>query len=265
MSVRVLVVGIGSGDPAHLTGAAVAALNAVDVFLVPAKEAAKADLAALRTSLCAAVVEHDRYRVIEVADPERDREAGSYLDAVRDWHQARAERYAAVIREQVDADGCVGFLVWGDPSLYDSTIRIVEAVAQLGVDLTLTVVPGISSVALLAARHAIVLNGLGRSVHITTARRLLQEYDPALGDVVVVLDGRLGCAALAATRPDLEIYWGAQLGLPDEVLVHGRLAQVMEEIEGHLARIRAVRGWVFDTYLLRPPAIASDPPPGLSS
>ena len=42
MTVRVLVVGIGSGDPAHLTGEAVAALNAVDVFLVADKGAANA-------------------------------------------------------------------------------------------------------------------------------------------------------------------------------------------------------------------------------
>ena len=55
MTVRVFVIGIGSGQPEHLTGEAVAALNSVDVFLVADKGRAKQGLVALRTALCAAV------------------------------------------------------------------------------------------------------------------------------------------------------------------------------------------------------------------
>ena len=112
-------------------------------------------------------------------------------EGVRAWHSARAEAYATLIRTEVAPDGTVGFLAWGDPALYDSTIRIVESVAALGVDLELTVVPGISSVSLLAARHRIALNRIGQPVHITTGRRLAAEYSPELGDVVVMLDGDL--------------------------------------------------------------------------
>ena len=251
-SVRVLVIGIGSGRPEHLTGEAVTALNAVDVFLVADKGRAKADLVALRTALCAAVIEHDRYRVVEVPDPERD-VAGGYEAGVRDWHTARAAAYAEVLRAAVPDGGTVGFLAWGDPALYDSTIRIVESVAALGVDLRLTVIPGISSVQLLAARHRIVLNRVGRPVHLTTGRRLLVEYSPTLGDVVVMLDRDLACAGLVVQHPDLTIYWGAQLGLPDEALVAGRLAAVIDTIRDTRQRIRSERGWVMDTYLLRPP------------
>lgn len=255
MSVEVLVVGIGSGDPAHLTGEAVAALNRVDVFLVADKGAAKHDLVALRTALCEAVITHTRYRVVEVGDPERgpdsDRDAAQYEAGVTDWHRARAARYAEVIRREVGDHGTVGFLVWGDPAFYDSTIRIVESVAEV-VPLTLTVLPGISSVQLLAARHRLVLNGIGRSIRLTTGRRLVQEYDPALGDVVVMLDGGLACAGLVEAHPDLQVYWGAQLGLADEALVAGPLAEVLPEIRRRRAEIRAARGWVMDTYLLRP-------------
>ena len=250
MTVRVLVIGIGSGHVDHLTREAVAALNEVDVFLVADKGLAKHDLVALRTEICRAVIEHDHYRVVEVPDPERD--PASYVDGVRAWHSARASTYADLIRSEVAPDGTVGFLVWGDPALYDSTIRIVESVAALGVDLTLTVIPGISSVSLLAARHTIALNRIGQPVHITTGRRLVDEYTPELGDVVVMLDGDLACGALVERHPDLEIYWGAQLGLPDEALVAGRLAGVLEEIQRTRARVRAARGWVMDTYLLRP-------------
>ena len=145
MTIEAVVVGISSGRPEHLTGEAVAALNRVDLFLVADKGSAKQDLVALRTALCAAVIEHDRYRVIEVPDPERESAPG-YEAGVRGWHAARAAAYAEVIRTALPDGGTVGFLAWGDPSLYDSTIRIVESVADLGVDVELTVVPGISSV-----------------------------------------------------------------------------------------------------------------------
>lgn len=265
MTVRAYVVGIGSGDPAHLTGEAVVALNAVDVFLVADKRAATRDLVELRSALCAAVITHDRYRVVQVDDPERgpdrDRDAAAYAAGVRRWHQARAERYAEVIGREVGPDGTVGFLVWGDPALYDSTLRIVESLVSLGVDLELTVVPGISSVSLLAARHRIALNRVGLPVHITTGRRLLEEYAPALGDVVVMLDGDLACAGLRERHPDLDIFWGAQLGLPDESLVAGRLSEVLPQIRVSRDTIREARGWVMDTYLLRPgaPSETSEP------
>jgi precorrin-6A synthase len=282
VTVRVLVVGIGSGDPAHLTGEAVAALNAVDVFLVADKRAATRDLVTLRAELCAAVITHDRYRFVEVPDPERgpdaDRDSGAYAAAVRDWHTERARRHADAVIREVGDSGVVGMLVWGDPSLYDSTLRVVETVRDLlaaglrtagdgsppgevggrppsgrsGVAVEVTVVPGISSVSLLAARHKIALNRVGQPVHITTGRRLLAEYVPALGDVVVMLDGDLACAGLVEQHPDLEIFWGAQLGLADEALVRGRLADVLPEIRARRDAVRAARGWVMDTYLLRP-------------
>lgn len=256
MTVHVLVIGIGSGDPDHLTLEAVAALNQVDVFLVADKGDVKRDLVQLRTEICATFIEHDRYRVIEVVDPERgpdrDRTGAEYRTEVVAWHAARAQRYADTIRAELADDGTVGFLVWGDPAFYDSTIRIVEAVAERGVDLVLRVVPGISSLQLLAARHRIVLNRVGQPLHVTTGRRLRAEYSPALGDVVVMLDGELACAGLAEAHPDLQIFWGAQLGLPDEALIAGRLSEVIGEIRARRLAVRAARGWVMDTYLLRP-------------
>lgn len=257
MTIQVLVIGIGSGNPDHLTREAVAALNQVDVFLVADKSGAgTGDLVELRAEICRQSIEHDRYRFAAVPDPERgpdrDRADPDYRAGVAAWHEARAQRYAEIIRAEVGADGTVGFLVWGDPAFYDSTIRIVESVAASGVDLVTTVIPGISSVQLLAARHRIVLNRVGQPIHITTGRRLLGEYSPALGDVIVMLDGDLTCAGLVENHPDLEIFWGAQLGLPDEVLVRGRLTEVLPEIRERRAEVRTARGWVMDTYLLRP-------------
>ena len=258
MTIQALVIGIGSGNPDHLTREAIAALNGVDVFLVADKGAAKHDLVKLREDLCRDLITHERYRFVEVPDPERgpdlERNAAEYRTGVTAWHDARAQRYAEIMTTAVGNKGTIGFLVWGDPALYDSTLRIVESIRACGVDLELTVIPGISSVQLLAARHKIILNRIGQPIHITTGRRLLEEYSPALGDFVVMLDGDLACRGLVEQFGDLVIYWGAQLGLPDEALISGRLLEVIEEIQAKRAAVRAARGWVMDTYLLRPPS-----------
>ena len=195
MTIHALVIGIGSGDADHLTREAVVALNQVDVFLVADKGTAKQDLVRLREEVCQTLISHDHYRFVEVPDPERgpdrERDDVDYRAGVAAWHEARAQRYAEIIRTEAGDGGTIGFLVWGDPAFYDSTIRIVQSIADLGVDLHLTVIPGISSIQLLAARHKIVLNRVGQPIHVTTGRRLLDEYSPALGDV----DGHLPAAA----------------------------------------------------------------------
>ena len=66
-----------------------------------------------------------------------------------------------------------------------------------------------------------------------------------------MLDGDLTCARLVERYPELEIVWGAQLGLADEALVRGHLADVLAEITDVRAEIRSRRGWVMDVYALR--------------
>src|SRR5215211_7477234 len=101
MTIQALVVGIGSGNPDHLTREAVAALNRVDVFLVADKGAAKHDLVRLRGEICQALIAHDHYRFVEVLDPERgpdrERDAADYQLGVVAWHEARSRRFAEII------------------------------------------------------------------------------------------------------------------------------------------------------------------------
>ena len=68
-------------------------------------------------------------------------------------------------------------------------------------------------------------------------------------DVVVMLDG---AQTFATIEPEgLDIYWGAYLGTPDEILVSGPLQDVREEIVRVRAEAAARKGCMFDTYLLR--------------
>jgi precorrin-6A synthase len=250
----VLVIGIGAGDPDLVTPQAARALNRADVLFALDKGDDRADLAEVRRAICDRYVEGP-YRTASVPDPPRRLDGPAYGADVAVWHDQRAEVYERLVRDEL-ADGEAGaFLVWGDPALYDSTLRILDQVAGRGtVEFRVEVVPGISSVQVLAARFGIALHGVGAPVHITTGRRLAEGWPPGADDVVVMLDGR--CAFRGIDPGGVTIYWGAYLGTPDEMLVSGPLAEVAGEIERARAEARARKGWMFDTYLLH-----RDPPP----
>jgi precorrin-6A synthase len=248
---RMLLIGIGAGDPEFVTQQAIRALNEVDVFFVTEKKAGTEDLVALRLEVCERFIADQSYRIVAVRDPERDRAAAQYAAAVDDWRRRRAEIWERLIADELPEDGVGAILVWGDPSLYDSTLTIIDSIRAAGrVAFTVEVIPGVSAIAALCARHAIALNGVGEAVHITTGRRLAREGLPSdAPDVVVMLDAH--CAFAALRDESIDIYWGAYLGTPDEILVAGPLGEVCDEIERVRAQARERKGWIMDTYLLR--------------
>lgn len=246
------VIGIGTGNPEHLTVQGIRALQATDAVFALDKGDAKAGLLGLRRGICDRYIEGRPYRFVEAPDPERDRRPADYGAAVDDWHAARAALYESLIAEHLREDERGAFLVWGDPSLYDSTLRILERVRARGrVAFTHDVIPGITSVQALAAAHRIPLHPIGEPVRITTGRRLRDGLGDGLGATVVMLDGDPRFEGL---DPDLTIYWGAYLGTSDEILAAGRLGDVAEEILRVRAEARARHGWIMDTYLLLRPA-----------
>jgi precorrin-6A synthase len=245
---RLLVIGIGVGNPAHLTVEAIEALNEADVFFLPDKGSEKAGLRQLRLDICERYIRETGHRFVNVGMPKRAK-TESYLADVDDWHQAIAEGYERLFLDELREGEVGALLVWGDPSLYDSTLRILGRLGERGVDLDYRVIPGISSVQVLTARHGIALNGIGEPVLLTTGRRLSVDDGRAFASIVVLLDGELAFRRLEGE--DLDIYWGAYLGTADEVLVSGRLADVADEIEALRARLREAKGWIMDSYLLR--------------
>jgi precorrin-6A synthase len=250
---QVSIIGIGAGDPDYVTVQAIKAMNKADVFFVVTKASEKQDLVDLRREILERYVEPGRtYRTVELRDPERRRGAptAEYGSAVEDWRRQRADLYERVLRDEL-GDGRRGaFLAWGDPALYDSTLGVIEDVQRRGaLDLDYEVVPGISSVQALAARHRIVLNRVGGAVHVTTGRRLAAGFPAEADDVVVMLDAT--CAFKEVRDEAVDIFWGAYLGTEDEILVSGPLAEVGDEIARVRAAAKERKGWMFDTYLLR--------------
>ncbi|MGB3334908.1 MAG: precorrin-6A synthase (deacetylating) [Mycobacterium sp.] len=242
---RVWILGVGMG-PQHVTAEVAEVLRTVD-YVVASEKSSDDGLLALRRTIV------DTYApsipIVAVADPARDRSPGltepGYAHAVADWHAARAQRYADVLRSR---GGTAAFLVWGDPALYDSIIRIVERVKALGVELDYDVLPGISAPQLLAARHRMVLHEVGRPVHITTGRRLAEAVAAGQDNIVAMLNPDSLDLSMVA---EWTIWWGANLGTAGERLVTGRVCDVVEEITTARDAARAEAGWVMDVFLVR--------------
>lgn len=247
---KILIIGIGAGHPDYITIQAIDAMKQAQVFFVTDKGPSKADLVRARTEICERHLPANSYRIVTIQDPERDRTTPAYESAVHAWHEQRRIIYEQLIATELGENDCGAFLVWGDPSLYDSTLRIVQQMASQGtVPFDFDVIPGITAIQALTARHRIPLNDIAESVRITTGRQLEATASLDHDDLVVLLDGK--CAFNDIADDDIDIYWGAYLGTEDELLLSGKLHATAEKIEQARTAARERKGWIMDTYLLR--------------
>jgi precorrin-6A synthase len=241
------LIGIGCGDSGQLTRAAISAINAADLVLIPRKGTAKSDLADLRRTICADVLTNGTTRIAEFDLPVRDADEADYRKGVDDWHDAVAATWSQTIESQLGGEGKVALLIWGDPSLYDSSLRIARRLNPLP---DIEVVPGITSIQVLCAVHALPLNDIGEPFLVTTGRRLREGGWPVGVDtVVVMLDG--GTAFQSLDPAGLYIWWGAYLGMADQIIMSGRLAEVGARIVGARQAARERHGWIMDSYILK--------------
>lgn len=247
--IELCLIGIGTGNPDHLTRQGVVAMNAADLILVPHKGEDKAALAELRLQLCQTLLTNPATQVVGFDMPVRDAGDPDYAAAVNRWHDAIAQVWLTKLRTHLPSGGRVALLVWGDPSLYDSTLRIANRLA-LQLPIKITVVPGITALQALTAAHAIVLNDINAPVTITTGRQLREHGWPSSADTVaVMLDSQ--CAFRHLPPQNFSIWWGAYLGMPQQLCIAGPLAEVTEHIQTQRQLARAAHGWIMDTYLLR--------------
>ena len=249
---KLYLIGIGAGNPEYITVQAIKALNVVDVFFFMDKGEAKQDLVNLRKEICERYIENRSYRVVEADDPIRDRTVSDYTTRVELWHRQRALIYEEMIAQELEEDQCGAFLVWGDPSLYDSTLRIIDHITARGrLCFEFEVIPGITSIQALAARHKITLNGIAESIVITTGRQLSAGLSGTAERTIVMLDGQ--CSFNNLLDEELDIFWGAYLGMEEEILLSGKLSEIGGMIEKVRRERRQRNGWIMDIYLLSKP------------
>jgi precorrin-6A synthase len=247
---KILIIGIGAGNPEYVTIQAVNALNQVDVFFILDKGASKEKLVEFRRELCRRYIKGRNYRFVDASSPEWDRNSADYDATIANLNRDKQAIFERLIGDGMADGECGAFLVWGDPTLYDSTIRIVEAIARSGRHaFDYEVIPGISAAQALAARHKTTLNRIGEAIEITTGRRIAEGFPNNIDSVVVMLDAESGFRRFA--DQDIDIFWGAYIGTPDEILLAGKLKDVVDDIERVRAEARQANGWIMDTYLMR--------------
>lgn len=238
------LIGIGTGNPDHVTFQGAQAIREADLILIPRKGENKADLAGLREHIIAQVAETSPK--IAYFDIPKRRTQDGYLRGVDEWHDAIALRWQEAIATRPHAKQ-VALLIWGDPSLYDSSLRIASRLAPYP---TTRVIPGITALQALTAAHAIPINDIGAPYVVTTGRRIRDEGWPeGMGKVAVMLDGE--CSFQSLEMGDYHIWWGAYVGMKEQILVSGPLGAVAPEILDARARARADHGWIMDIYLLQ--------------
>lgn len=236
------LIGIGTGNPGHVTLEGIKALRDAASVLIPRKGNGKEDLAHLRHAILQEA--GAKAQMIEFDMPVRD-ETVPYADRVDLWHDEIAIRWQQALSSA--PDGPVALLVWGDPGLYDSTLRIADRLKPKPI---IRVVPGITALQALTSAHGIPFNTVNGAVTVTTGRRLRDHGWPDGAEtIVVMLDGQ--CSFQSLLADGLTIWWGGFLGMPEQVLESGPLQQAGPRILETRARARAAHGWIMDTYLLR--------------
>lgn len=241
------LIGIGAGNPEHLTLQAIRVLGAADLILIPLKGTEKQQLAQIRRDICDEFAVHADLDVIEFDLPKRDPAIADYLTRVELWHDAIAATWQEAI-SRFPGKRHIALLIWGDPSLYDSSLRLAGRL-QGHMVLEINVVPGITALQSLCAAHAIPLNDAGQPVLITTGRKLRDEGWPSQADrIAVMLDGENSFTAIQ--DGNVHIWWGAYLSMKEEVILQGPLDVIGPQIIETRQKLRAQHGWIMDMYIL---------------
>ncbi len=236
------LIGIGAGSPAHVTQEGMQALRDAHVILMPNKGEEKSDLVRVRHEIIAA--SGSRAQIVVFDYPVRDPSL-PYQKRVSHWHDEIARCWQSALPHAVT--GPVALLVWGDPSLYDSTLRIADRLAPKP---NIRVVPGITALQALTAAHAIPFNAVGGAVQVTTGRNLREQGWPdGVDRIAVMLDGRADFTHLPSDG--LYVWWGAYLGMDQQILVSGHLRDVAEKIRSLRADARETHGWIMDCCLMQ--------------
>ncbi len=253
---KIYLIGIGPGSPDYLTVRAINTMKEVDVFFFLEKERGKnEDLIKIREEILMRYLSEGTYRVVTAKIPERKKGGKTYeayKERVETWRQKKAEIITELIKTEMKDRETGAFLVWGDPALYDGHLEILEHIAKEGVvNFEYEVIPGITSIQILTAKHKIPLNRIGESIMITTGRKLKEYSTGEVTNAIVLLDS---CSVFKRFQDtNIDIYWGSYLGDEDEILISGKLKDVIDDIKKLKNEAKKKKGWIMDTYLLRQP------------
>ena len=222
--IEIYLVGIGTGNPKHLTLEGIETLKEMELILLPKKNSQKKDLLNIRKYICNLAINQNNTFIEEYLIPERLVNT-DYFNSVSNWHKEISTNIEALINKHKKRVKKLAFLIWGDPGLYDSTLKIVD---DLKIKKKVSVISGISSIQSLASAFKINLNEVGGSVLVTTGRNLNKKMFCKDFNLLVMLDGN--CSFKKFIKQKCYIWWGAYLGMKNQILIEGKLKNVCNEI-----------------------------------
>jgi len=251
MMKKIYLIGIGPGSPDYLTVQAINTMKKVDVFFLLDKEGrGRKELLEIRKEILEKYLDSGTYRVVIAKIPGRKKGCKPYSEEIKVWRQETSAVIAGLIKNEMNEDENGAILVWGDPSLYDGHLEMIQHILREGIiDFEYEVIPGITSIQVLTARHKIPLNRIGEPIVITTGRKLKEYSADEVTNAIVMLDSYSAYKRFQET--DIDIYWGGYLGTEDEILISGKLRDVIEEIKRLKGEAKKEKGWLMDTYILR--------------
>ena len=103
---KVLIIGIGAGNPDYVTIQAINALNQVDVFFIPNKGREKEALQRFRLEICERYIKDRDYRLASFKTPERSKDPSDYKMNVQDWHSRIEQNYEKLLMEELGEGEC---------------------------------------------------------------------------------------------------------------------------------------------------------------
>ncbi|MFE0017607.1 SAM-dependent methyltransferase [Mesorhizobium sp. NPDC059054] len=231
---KVLILGIGAGNPDFTTVQAIDAKGHVTLFFIPNKGMKTDELARVRAEIIECYVRGRPFRTAPFREPARS-----------DDTAAADLRLGGLSIEAVDASEAGAFLVWSERSLYETVQRILRQLRSMGgFELDHEVIPGNSDIQALAPAHKVALCNIGRSILTATGRCIASSFPNNAESTVFMLD-----ASDQLDAPAGDMHWTLYAGMPDDVLVSGRLRDIVDELERVREEALQGRGWIVEAML----------------
>lgn len=229
---KVLIAGIGAGNPDFVTVQAIGASGHVRLFFIPDAGMEQDELARLRAEIVERYVRNRPLRSAPYKMPGEN--AGiTGLEVVTG---SRCDDLAlpddGLNMEMLDASESGAFLAWGSFSLGETVLRILRWLRSTG-DLALDheAMPGDSDIQVLASVHKVALCNIGRSILTATGRSIAGNFPNNADSIVLMLSA---ATDLSAPGQRIGTHWTLYTGMPDAVLVSGKFDEIVDDI----ARVR---------------------------
>ena len=204
-------VGVGPGDPELLTIKAQRVLKDVSVICMPQSETSSESFA---YTIAKGFIDETRQEIMRVEFPTDD-ESG----ALSAWVGA-AEEIAGMLQNGTD----VAFITEGDPMLYSTFSYVLESLKNNHPDLSVEIVPGVSSVMAAAASASVPLVTHGQRLAILPAVYGIDDLSEAIANYDTIVLMKVNRTLLQALA-NLE-----QLGLAGKGIYVRRASTSREEV-----------------------------------